>query len=81
MDSTLKHFLESGRSILRDTKMPRKIPANVEKKGKGAAQLKQSPLSDDPHKVFVRKVSQEKPKPKELLEQIKRFIAAAEEDL
>lgn len=81
MDETFKNFLQTGRTILRDTKMPRKIPVKVEKKGKEAHQLKQSPVSDDPHKVFVRKVVAEKPKKKDILEQIKRFIVSAEEDL
>ena len=81
IDETFKNFLQSGRTILRDTKMPRKIPANVAKKGKEAHQLKESPVSDDPHKVFVRKVVTEKPKKKDILEQIKRFIVAAEENL
>ena len=80
IDETFKNFLQSGRTILRDTKQPRKMHPKVEK-GKEAHRLKQSPVSDDPHKVFVRKVVAEKPKKKDMLEQIKRFIVSAEEDL
>ena len=83
MDDHFKHFLDSGKKLLQDTKAPRR-PATTVVKGKkdtGPAQPKMSELSDDPHAVFVRRVVHEKPKKPEIVEQIKRFIVVAEANL
>jgi len=74
MDSSLKAFFDSGRKLLIDTKLPKLTPSKAPKK-------MDTPLEGDPHKVFVRRVIQEKPKAKELVEDMKKFITAAEEQL
>jgi hypothetical protein len=84
MDDHFKHFLDSGKKLLRDTKAPRRPAAAAPVKGKkdtGPAQPSMSSLSDDPHAVFVRRVVHEKPKKPEIVEQIKRFIVVAEANL
>ena len=74
MDSLLRDFLASGKKLLNDTK---------EKKIKTAQQRKkaQEPLDADPHKNFIRRVVSEKPKKAEVVEDIKKFIKGAEEEL
>ena len=82
MDDHFKHFLDSGKKLLTDTKAPRRVAAPVKgKRDTGPAQPKMSDLSDDPHAVFVRRVVNEKPKKPEIVEQIKRFIVVAEANL
>jgi hypothetical protein len=71
MSAYLDDLLKTGRKILEDTKTP-KI---VVKKGKETIG---SPTETDPHKVFIRRTIQEKPKKTVVVEEIKRFITAAE---
>ena len=73
MDGTLKNFLDSGRHLLTDTKMPRQASKN--KPGRPLTTAQES----DPHKVFVSYAITNKPKKLELLEDIKRFIKQAED--
>ena len=74
MEGFLRDFLASGKKLLDDTKQ---IKMKTAKQKKKAAE----PLSDDPHKNFVRRVIAEKPKKKEIVDDIKKFISAAEADL
>jgi hypothetical protein len=60
---------------------PRKAPVPAAKKSKSAAQPAPAAVSDDPHRIFVRKCVTEKPKVKDIVEGIKRFIDAAEAEL
>ena len=69
-DAVLNHYLNSGRHLLMDTKMPRKI---------GAKPKKIDDPESDPHKIFVRRCVAEKPKKKDIVDDIKKFIKAAEE--
>jgi hypothetical protein len=80
-DATFQHFLESGKSLLTTTMQPRKADVKSVKKEKGPTTAVQSPVSDDPHKVFVRKCVGEKPKKAEVVEMMRRFIDSAEADL
>ena len=74
-------FLSSGRALLKDTKTPKPTTTAVQaKKMKKAAEMT-GPGLDDPHAIFVRKVVMEKPKPKDVVEHLKRFITAAEATL
>lgn len=74
MEGFLRDFLSSGKKLLDDTKQSKiKTPQQRKK----AAE----PLSDDPHKNFIRRVIAEKPKKKEVVEDIKKFIESAEADL
>ena len=79
-----KTFLESGRTLLKDTKLPRKSFVGKGKKEKvsKAEMMTGKPMgSDDPYDVFVRKATHEKPKAKEMLEHIGRFIEVEEAKL
>lgn len=80
-DAAFAQFLESGRTLLKDTKMPRRAAPAAKKVEKGAAKPLAAPASDDPHRVFVRKCVGEKPKKSEVVEMMQRFIDQAEEDL
>lgn len=77
MDTHFKEFLASGRTLLLDTKTPRKVvPASrkIKKEDMGIAET-------DPYKAFVRRVVQEKPKKTEIVKELKRFAEAAESQL
>jgi hypothetical protein len=74
MSEVLKDFMKSGKTLIIDTKSPRKTLKPTKKASLSA-------VEDCPHAVFVRRVIQEKPKPKELLKDIKRFIESAEAEL
>ena len=79
--AALKALLESGRSLLTDTKQPRKpAPAKGEKRGPATKNLAAIPETD-PFKIFVRKCVDEKRKKAEVVEDIKRFIKTAEDAL
>ena len=81
MDATLKALFESGKSLLTDTKQPRKpTAAKVGKKGPATKDLA-GPPETDPFKIFARKCVNEKRKKTEMVEDIKRFIKTAEEAL
>lgn len=80
-DATFMDFLKSGKTILTSTMQPRKTPVASVKKGKAAAAPVAGPEDNSPHRIFVRKCISEKPKPKDIVESIKRFIDAAEADL
>jgi hypothetical protein len=71
-------FFKSGKSLLADTKAPKPTTTAGEKKRATKAAEMSGPGMDDPHAVFVRRVVTEKPKPKDVVEQLKRFITAAE---
>ena len=64
-------MLKAGRKILTDTKTPKLII-------KKSKEQIGSPTETDPHKVFIRRTIQEKPKKAAIVEEIKRFITAAE---
>lgn len=74
MSTYLQDLLKSGRTILEDTKAPRKI----EMKKKKSAPPPDTPTDNDPHKVLIRKTIQEQPKKSVLVDEFKRFIDSAE---
>ena len=77
MSDYFKEFLASGRSLLTDTKTPRKMAAKsrpIKKEHMGLTET-------DPYKAFIKKVIDEKPPKKELVKEFKRFCDAAEEAL
>lgn len=74
MSDYWKEFLTSGRTLLLDTKTPRKVVPK-------ARQIKKEDMGvveTDPYKVFVKRVVQDKPKKTELVKEFKRFADAAE---
>lgn len=76
MDRALQDFLNSGKRIITDTKLPKS------KETKKAPTLESStaPIGD-PHQVFVKRVIQNKPKKAEILEDFMKFVDLAEKDL
>ena len=74
MDATYKAFLDSGRHLLSDTKIPR---LSNKKPGRPMTSVEES----DPHKVFTKYAIDNRPKKSELVDDIKKFIKAAEADL
>ena len=77
-DSILSELFKSGRHLLLDTKAPRKIPP---KTTASKAEVMGMPTESDPHKLFIRRCVMERPKKNEIVDDIKRFIKAAEETL
>ena len=74
MPDYLKDILSSGRVILGDTKTPK-----LAKKTKPSSI--QAPPESDPHKIFVKRMINDKPSKKDLVEEMKRFCKAAEDEL
>lgn len=74
MDENIQRLFNTGRKLLVDTKA-RKPVSEAPKKGKipplGTAG---SVVETDPHRGFVKRCIQEKPKKADMLEDIKRLI-------
>jgi hypothetical protein len=79
MDSTLKALVDSGRRVISDSKTP-KLASKKKEVSRDEA-LGVGPAETDPHKVFVKRTINEKPKKAELIKDIKKFIQVAEADL
>jgi hypothetical protein len=79
MSDYLSQLLKSGRMILADTKQV-KIPPS-KKKGKASMDDVMGKMEQDPHKNFIKWCISEKPKPKEIVAQLKKFIEGAEAEL
>lgn len=75
MDGRLKEMFDTGRKLLVDTKKPK--PPTM----KSSSSASSAPVETDPHKNFVKRTINEKPKKVELLKDIKRFIEQAEAEL
>lgn len=76
MGDYLKNVLGSGRTILGDTKAPPK--AKTEKQPTPLTQIQ---MDSDPHKMFVKKATFDKPKKLEIVKDFERFIQQAEDAL
>jgi len=72
MDATLRSFLETGKSLLLDTKVAKKKIQKVSSL---------EPLDSDPHKALVKRMISMKPKKSELVDEFKKFIKVAEDEL
>ena len=74
MDATYKQFIESGRTLISDTKQVKKV-----------AVKQQKPMKEedkgDPHKVFVRNTIGSLPSKADLLVEVKKFIEIEEAKL
>jgi len=73
MGDLLRDFLTSGKKLVGDTKLP-PLP-----KPKGQSKPNIPEPSGDPHKMFIRRTIQERPKKAEVVEEFKRFIKVAED--
>lgn len=81
MSSYLKDVLSSGRKILGDTKQLPPPAQKGEEKGKPKPSSIHNPPETDPHKVFIKRAINERPKKGEMVEEIKKFIKRAEDCL
>lgn len=72
MSAYLNDFFKSGKKILEDTKSP------AIKKEKAKPPALGTPTDSDPHKVFIKRMIQERPKKKDVVEEFEKFIKAAE---
>jgi hypothetical protein len=81
MSDYLKEVLASGRKVLTDTKTPKKHPEPSGKPGKLPNPAAGSPPEKDPHKVFVRRMTKERPKKKDLVEEVQKFCDEADSQL
>lgn len=81
MDENLQRLFKTGRKLLVDTKA-RKPVTEAPKKGKipplGTAG---SAVETDPHKGFIKRCIQEKPKKADMIKDIERLIQMEEERL
>ena len=73
MDGTYKQFLESGRKLIIDSKLPKQKPTKV-----APTVERMDEPAGDAHQVFVRRTKKELPKKLEIVEEFKKFIKVAE---
>ena len=74
-DGVLKEFLQSGRALLTDTKLPKTQSIKAPKKGLD------TPVTRDAHETLIRRCIDEKISKKDIVEEIKKFIKAGEDAL
>lgn len=79
MDATLKALMDSGRKVISDSKTPKL--AQKKKQVSRDEALGVGPAETDPHRVFVKRTINEKPKKAEVVKDIERFIKQAEAEL
>lgn len=78
MDGTYSEFLKSGRALITDTKSA-KIKSESVKKAK--AGFNTPPTETDPHRVLIRRCIDDKIKKSDVVEEFKKFIEAAENEM
>lgn len=80
MDSGLKHFLDTKKNLVLDTKLPaiRRQKTEVPKVPK---EMMERPIENDPYRKFANSVIKDKPTKKDLIEKIQSFIDAEEAKL
>lgn len=78
MDGTYREFLSSGRALITDTKTHKVKSESVKKAATG---FDTPPADKDPHKVLIRRCIDDKIKKSDVVEEFKKFIAAAENEL
>ena len=75
MDGTFKQFMESGKKLIDNTTQPRVKETKKQPKGK---------MDEDPgdsHSVFVKRTISELPKKSDVVEDLKKFVKAAEKNI
>jgi hypothetical protein len=80
MDSGLKHFLDTKKSLIMDTKLPaiRKQKTEVPKVPKS---MQDKPLENDPYRRLANATIKELPSKKDLIDKFQQFIDAEEAKL
>lgn len=76
MDGFLKDFLSSGKALITDTKVPKVKSESVKVPKKGLISM--AVEEKDPHKVLIKRCIDDLIPRKELVEEFKKFIEAAE---
>jgi len=78
MDGTYREFLSSGRALITDTKTPKVKSESVKKAKTG---FDTPPLEKDPHRVLIRRCVDDKIKKSDVIEEFKKFIETAENEM
>ena len=78
MDSTYGEFLKSGRGLITDTKTA-KVKSESVKKAK--AGFDTPPADKDPHRTLIRRCIDDKIKKSDVIEEFKKFIEQAENEM
>jgi hypothetical protein len=78
MDGTYKEFVSSGRALITDTKTAKVKSESVKKASTG---FQTPPADKDPHKVLVRRCIDDKIKKSDIVEEFKKFIESAENEM
>lgn len=78
MDGTYSEFMKSGRALITDTKTLKVKSESVKKAATGFAT---PPADKDPHKVLIRRCIDDKIKKSDIVEEFKKFIEQAENEM
>ena len=78
MDGNFKEFLASGRALVTDTKTV-KVKSESVKKAKSGFDT--PPADKDPHKTLIRRCIEDKIKKSDIVEEFKKFIECAENEM
>jgi hypothetical protein len=78
MDGAYKEFVSSGRALITDTKTAKVKSESVKKASTG---FQTPPADKDPHKVLVRRCIDDKIKKSDIVEEFKKFIESAENEM
>lgn len=78
MDGVFKDFMNSGRSLITDTKTAKVKSESVKANKVGL----ETPVEcKDPHRMLIRRCIDDRIKKSDVIEEFKKFITAAEEAL
>ena len=79
----IQALMASGKAILMDSKQRKAAPAAPGKTKQSKHTIAEAAgfIETDPHKLFIRKAIDEKPGREKMVEEIKKFIKAAEDCL
>jgi hypothetical protein len=78
MDGAYKEFVSSGRALITDTKTAKVKSESVKKASTG---FQTPPADKDPHNVLVRRCIDDKIKKSDIVEEFKKFIESAENEM
>jgi hypothetical protein len=78
MDGAYKEFVSSWRALITDTKSAKVKSESVKKASTG---FQTPPADKDPHKVLIRRCIDDKIKKSDIVEEFKKFIESAENEM
>ena len=76
MDETFKNLMASGKALIQNTKTAKTKSIEAPKKG-----FDTKPVDSNPHKTLIRRCKDEKISKRNVVEELKKMIDAAEADL